>query len=115
MTVHDTEHAAATENNTEKLVASVRCVYVSPLMRTCKVICTLRRSSTDYTAPSDKKSQPWSGSLGISYSHRNGHGVHWNGLGCIWKEGGSMWSGLEFNSNGLGSNVKALNQEASLN
>ncbi len=61
--------------------------------------------------PSDKKSQTWSETLGISYPRRHGPGVQWNGLGSIWKALGSSCKGLGFNWNGLGSNVKALNQE----
>ena len=62
-------------------------------------------------SPSDKKSQTWSETLGISYPRRHGPGVQWKGLGSIWKALGSSWNGLGFNRNGLGPNGKALNQE----
>ena len=39
-----------------------------------------------YTPPSDKKSQTWSETLGISYPRRHGPGVQWKGLGSIWKK-----------------------------
>ena len=62
--------------------------------------------------PSDKKSQTWSETLGISYSHRHGPGLQleWIGgqLEGIGVQFGKNWGS---NWNGLGSNVKALSQE----
>ena len=64
-----------------------------------------------YTPLSDKKSQTWRETLGISHPRSNGHGVHLVLVGVHLEGSTVQWNGLGFHWNGLGSNVKDLNQE----